>query len=247
VKIFKYLIVSFALAVSGVTYAYANVVRLVLIDYSDFREVDGNTYISNELPADAEQKVSALLVGARNRIAAHYGNSNAEPVIIVLGSQEELKNYGLNDSPGMLLFVPWNSYVLLNYQMADVNVVAHELVHAEIVHRVGYLKRQFNIPTWFDEGAAMQVDYRPEYDSVTAVNQAEFLRLTSLDTPGKFWGRNTDQNVRNYRVSKSAVSEIFKHSDESLYSILAKVCGDEETVMATLVHKTNKALQWTSR
>ena len=246
-KIFKYLIIAFALAVSGVTYAYANVVRLALIDYSDFREVDGNVYLSKELPEDAEQKVAVLLLDARKRIAAHYGKYNAEPVIVALGNQEELKNYGLNDSPGMLLFAPWNSYLLLNYQMASVDVTAHELIHAEVVHRVGYLKRQFDIPTWFDEGAAMQVDYRPKYDSVIAIDQAEFLRLTSLDTPAKFWSLNKDQNVQNYRAAKSAVSEIFKQSDESLYSILAKIHGAKESAITSVVQETNKALQRTSR
>lgn len=246
-KMFKYLFVAFSIAVSGVTYAYANVVRLVLIDYSDFRKVDGNVYLSNELPDDAEQKVAAMLIDARKRISALYGKSNAEPVIVALGNQVELKNYGLNDSPGKLLFTPWSSYLLLHYQMAGIDVTAHELVHAEVVDRVGYLKRQLDIPTWFDEGAAMQVDYRSKYDSVTVIGQTEFLKLTSLDTPRKFWTRNKDQNIQNYRAAKSAVSEIFKQSDESLYSILARIHGDEEAVMATVVLETNKALQRTSR
>ncbi len=246
-KIFKYSFIAFILAVSGVTYAYANVVRLVLIDYSDFRKVDESVYVSSELPDDAEEKIAALLSGARKRIAFYYGKPNADPVIVALGSQKELKSYGLYDSPGSLLFAPWNTYLLLNYQTAGIDVTSHELVHAEVVQRVGYLKRQTDIPTWFDEGVAMQVDYRSKYDSIAAIDQAEFLRLTSLDTPDKFWSQDKHQNVQNYRTAKLAVAEMLKQSDENLYSILADIRSGEKAVIASVVHETNKALQRTSR
>ena len=149
VRIFKYLIITFALAVFGVTYAYANVVRLALIDYSDFREVGDDIYLSDELPEDAEQKVVALLTDARKNLAAHYGEPKAEPVVVVLGNKEEINNYGLKHFPGMFLVIPWNSYLLLNYRTATLDVVAHELVHAEIAYRVRYLKRKFDFQTWF--------------------------------------------------------------------------------------------------
>ena len=159
-KIFKYLFFALLIMLAGMTYAYANVARLVLIDYSDFNKVTDNMYLSDHLPDDSKQKIHSLLVDAKTRIAKHYGKINAKPKIIALSGKEELKKYGLNTNPGMLLFTPWNSYLLLNFQKANIDVTAHELVHAEIVHRVGYLKRQLHIPTWFDEGVAMQVDYR---------------------------------------------------------------------------------------
>ena len=246
-KVFKYFIVAFVIAVSGIAYAYANVVRLALIDYSDFRKLDRNVYLSSTLLENSDERVVSLLADARKRIVARYGKPKANPVIVVLGSEEEQKNYGLNDAPGMLLFAPWNNYLLLNYGTASVDVAAHELVHAEVVNRVGYFKRQLYIPTWFDEGVGMQVEYRPKYVSTTTIDQSEFERLISLSTPGKFWSRDKHQNIENYRTAKLAVSEIFKNSDEGLYAILAKIQSGEESVITSAVQKTNKALQRTSR
>tara|TARA_R110001599_G_scaffold298935_2_gene503791 strand:+ start:592 stop:771 length:180 start_codon:yes stop_codon:yes gene_type:complete len=52
-KGFKYLAIILALVASGVTYAYANVARLVLIDYSSFRKILPQTFSEVEfLPSN---------------------------------------------------------------------------------------------------------------------------------------------------------------------------------------------------
>ena len=247
VKAFKYFLVALMLMAVGVTYAHANIARLVLIDNSDFQKVNSDVYLSGELSSHAEEKVETLISDARKRIATHYGEINAEPKIVVLSSKQELKEYGLNDRPGALIFAPWGTYLLLNFETAGIDVAAHELVHAEVVQRVGYLKRYFDIPTWFDEGVAMQVDYRGMYDSLTVISAAEFIELTRLNKPKNFWSLDKHQNIQNYRTAKSAVSEMFKHTDEDLFSILDEVRNGNSDVIVSIANKTNKALQRTSR
>lgn len=246
-KLVKYFLVALMLMAVGVTYAHAHIVRLVLIDNSDFQKVNNDVYLSGELSSDAEGKVLTLISDARKRIATHYGEVNAQPKIVVLSSKQELKECGLNDSPGALIFAPWGSYLLLNFEVAGIDVTAHELVHAEVVQRVGYLKRYSDIPTWFDEGVAMQVDYRKIYDSLTVIDAAEFIELTKLDKPKKFLSSDINQHIQNYRTAKSAVSEMFKHTDENLFSILDEVRNGNSDIIVSIVNKTNKALQRTSR
>jgi len=184
-KALKYFLLIILLTLAGITYVYANVMNLVLVEYSSLSAIENNIYVSEALSPDDRLAISNKLESARERIAMHYGEPIAKPLIVVLSSQEEKQTFGLYDAPGKFLFLPWGSYLLLSHQTANIDVVAHELVHAEIFSRVGYMKRQLKIPTWFDEGAAMQTDYRPKYDSSKAISLPEFERVVSLDTPSK--------------------------------------------------------------
>lgn len=237
-KIFKSFLVLCLLTITGTAFAYSHVVRLSLLEYSDFQSFENDLYISSSIPETGQQKVHELLHEARIRIADQYGQTQAQPRVVVLESAEELERFKLYDLPGTLLFAPWGNYLLLNYGDLSLDVTAHELVHAEVVERVGYLNRQLYIPSWFDEGAAMQVDRRPQYDLVKALNQAEFERVIGLDSPGKFWTRDRQQNVENYRSSKHVVAEIFEHTGADLYMMLEKVRRGDTGVIARAVTET---------
>ena len=127
---------------------------------------------------------------------------------------------------------------------AGIDVTAHELVHAEVVNRVGYLTRLLEIPTWFDEGVAMQVDYRPKYH-INKIDQKELERATSLTSAGKFWTNSAEENIKNYRASKAAVSKLFPDIDKRLYSILSRIEAGDSFVDASEINKTNQAFNRT--
>lgn len=213
-------------------YLYANIVRLAFIGYTgNFHQITQTLFLSKDLPVGFENKITSLINEANERITLHFGAPIATPIIVVLGNKKELKDYSLNDTPGLFLFTPWNSYLLLNYQDLNVDVTAHELMHAEVLHRVGYFKRQFSIPTWFDEGVAMQVDYRQKYDSISPIKSEEFLKLTQLTSPNKFWNHDGNQTVQNYRMAKSAVYQMLKYSHNNLYSLLEQIHYGSKTII----------------
>ncbi len=147
--IIKYVLLALLVAASVTAYAYAYIVRCALIDYSGFTQISGNLYVSYKLPQGSHQEIEALLRDARSRITGHYGTPRANPVIVVVSDQQEANDYGIYDAPGKLFFTPWNNYLVLNYKRKSVDVAAHELVHAEIVDRLGYFRRQYSIPVWF--------------------------------------------------------------------------------------------------
>jgi len=84
-------------------------------------------------------------------------------------------------------------------------VLAHELMHAELAERVGYWRRMTQMPTWFDEGVAMQVDFRPRYDLLKSVT-ARTGEVRKLATAGAFFGGNDGERVRNYAAAKYEVA-----------------------------------------
>ncbi len=244
-KALKYFLLVLLLVLAGLTYAYANVARLVLVEYSSLNAIENNVYVSESLSSNDRLTISNMLASARERIAIHYGEPIAKPLIVVLSSHEEKHNFGLYDAPGKFLFAPWGSYLLLSLQEANIDVAAHELVHAEIVNRVGYVKRQLKIPTWFDEGVAMQVDYRPKYDSSKTISLPEFERIISLATPSEFWTNNKSKNIDNYRGAKAAAFELFKHTEMELYPLLAEIEAGNNSILPSAITKTNKALHRT--
>lgn len=93
----------------------------------------------------------------------------------------------------------------------------------------------------------MQVDHRPMYSYEGSIEEEEFHRIVSLDTPKKFLTNDKNQNIDNYRSAKMAVAEIFSSTDNELYSILEKVRRGEGGVVVSAANETNKALQRTSR
>lgn len=85
------------------------------------------------------------------------------------------------------------------------DVVAHELMHAEIADRVGVWGRQSQLPVWFDEGLAMQVDFRPQYalpDGATA--EAEYV--TTLSSHRTFFVSDDGVLTKHYALAKAVVA-----------------------------------------
>lgn len=212
------------MTVSSVSFAFSNIAKCVFIGFSDFKEISSNLYVSENIRDVDYPKIKGLIASARRRIADVYGKPTANPVIIIADTQDEIDGFDLHDIPGTTFYLPWRTYLVLNFHKAGIDVVSHELVHAEIVHRLGYFKRVREIPTWFDEGAALQVDWRPQYAEVKRINSAELARLMTLDTPGKFWSHDKAQNIKNYQSAKAAVAQFYReHPSISLYDILALI------------------------
>ncbi len=63
----------------------------------------------------------------------------------------------------MTHLTPFGAYIILSPDGTNIDVLSHELSHAELMERVGWQIRRQKIPVWFDEGLAMLVDKRFEY------------------------------------------------------------------------------------
>jgi hypothetical protein len=73
-----------------------------------------------------------------------------------------MKDYGGNsyNRAGRTLSTAVETFIILGpYGIRKVDILAHELAHAEFFQRLGYRNRN-QVPNWFDEGLAVQVDDR---------------------------------------------------------------------------------------
>lgn len=223
-RLVKFCVLAVACVVCAFGYTYSNFVHAMLVQSSDFVQLEPGLYVSARLDKAGQERFTALLAEAKARVAQTYGPISATPVTIITRDIDEARQYGLGESPGTLFSTPWQQYLVLNYQkLAGADVIAHELMHAELGERVGYVKRMLQIPTWYDEGVAMQVDFREQY-SVQGLDEQAIRAVKELSSPAKFWTDDRVQTIENYRVAKKAVADLFeKNGSRSLYETLSSI------------------------
>ena len=167
-----------------------------------------------------------LVKQAQTRLAGFYPDVLSTPYLVCLPQP----TLGLGHIIGTTHFAPGlPAIIVLNPDGQNVDVLAHEWAHAEFASRVGVLTRTYQVPTWFDEGLAMQVDWR---DSYTDAAMAELLQetghrpvleeISSLNgfiQPGK-------QGRLNYAFSRCVVAQMLR--SESLQSFLEQPSIDRQ-------------------
>lgn len=177
------------LSLALTAYAYANpgVAACALIDTipTAVRDSDGST------------------TDARRRIQDAFGTPLAHPVIIFWDHPELLAKLRLNEYASThLLGTP--TCIFIGPKGRSIDVVAHELMHAETSERIGPWARMTQLPTWFDEGLAMQVDYRERY-KLPVDADTRFVRTMASST--QFFVENDEELTRRYAAAKSEVAK----------------------------------------
>ena len=142
-----------------------------------------------------------LLSAASSRIDKLFGARQANPVI-VFNAPERFWPLSLNEY-GSTSFLGQKTCVMIGAKGRNLDVVAHELMHAEIVHRVGYWRRLTALPVWFDEGLAMQVDFRPRY---RLPQGASSTYVKTLDSSRDFFVADDQQLTNHYAAAKAEVA-----------------------------------------
>ena len=107
-------------------------------------------------------------------------------------------------------------------------------MHAELADRVGYWRRLIEIPTWFDEGVAMQVDFRPRYD-LPSSKPVDTNYVRNLETAREFFKSSDSGLVKNYASAKFEVANLLSDiGKQNLYQRLERIKNGEEfdTVLA---------------
>jgi hypothetical protein len=104
-------------------------------------------------------------------------------------------------------FIGSRACIVVGPKGRNVDVVAHELMHAELFERVGYWHRFTEIPAWFDEGVAMQVDFRPRYsvpEQKGSLGGTGFVR--DLKSYRQFFRGDGEQLTQHYAAAKAEVA-----------------------------------------
>ncbi len=208
------------------TYFSAPVVRSVLIHWTPgFKPIGNHVYVDANLSEARSLRLQSEVLKAKDRVIALYGSYSAAPVIIATEDPKMLRRYGTTSQGTAVIHVSLpGSYIVLGPNGMNVDVIAHEMGHAELAKRIGVLKRR-KIPVWFDEGLAMQLDDRPKYRETEWVKLSRIGRMPSriedFDTPLKFYNNAA---VYHYIAAKHEVKQwLDKAGSSGLLRLLAEV------------------------
>ena len=205
------------------TYAQNHVLASVAINLSDYVEIQPNLFVDDMFTGEEQNQAIVTYTEARQRVARTYGELASNPVVIISSNFNRAERYGVKQPvPGTIHALPWGQYIPLNDEGNNVDVLAHELAHAETAHRVGYIKWILSLPVWFIEGVAMQVDYRERYNA----SGKNLPSMSTLTTGSEF---HSGDITLNYTAAKYELASWLKvNSNQGLYVFLDKTrSGDD--------------------
>lgn len=120
-----------------------------------------------------------LLQEARDRIENEFGPMKSKPTVTFFNERDSFWPLTLNEY-GSASFLGYKTCVMIGPKGQNIDVTAHELMHAEIEHRVGYWRRWLELPIWFNEGLAIQVDRRERYNLPKGADTSYIKQLNSV-------------------------------------------------------------------
>jgi hypothetical protein len=201
-------------------------VARALVGAQGYVQIDDDVYAARDLPLEERRRALTALRAARGRIAGTFGVPVARPTTIIAADDREAARLGLvGNVPGTAFISPLRTEVVLNLAHFSIDVTAHELVHAEVAHRLGFWTRTVKLPVWFDEGVAIQLDRRAPYlVDCGAVGEERIRAVRQLTTVRRFWHGDRGRIMRNYQAAKCAAAEVLaQHPPQTLYASLARL------------------------
>jgi len=182
-------------------------VRLTVLLLTSYLLVNSSWIYAAGYSLSAEPCDPQLVSEARLRLDSLFGEIESEPVWACTTA----RNNWLGAQYGQTNFAPGLPAIIrIGPKGMNVDVIAHEWTHAELFHRIGFVARELHVPVWFDEGLAMQVDHRSDYDQEALVVYQSSLELvlpdrSLLDTAQFF--QPGYQGKYHYALSRCLVSD----------------------------------------
>jgi hypothetical protein len=184
--------------------------RCILISFSNFEHKQKLYYNKTTTIAQLENLFRIKKV-AEDKVKSFWGeNALLEYTLIYCNSEKAYNKYGTAGTPATTTR-KLGAYVVLSNEGVDEQIIAHEITHTILYNHIGWYKAITKIPTWFEEGLAMQVDDREKYsiDSLqTKINKGFVLpKLSTLANGAQFYTGDDDAITLHYVTAKFAIHQ----------------------------------------
>ncbi|TAH08764.1 MAG: hypothetical protein EAZ14_09320 [Runella slithyformis] len=148
--------------VSSYFFLFPQVWRCQWVRFSDFRQIDARLFVAAETSLKQQKMAIEALVAAQKRVAELWGQTNGSASIILCHSPQQYQRYcHHHEGAGCSIGTPWGeSFIVLNLEGLNTDVIAHEMCHDELFNRLGWWTTKRQIPQWFNEGLALMADHR---------------------------------------------------------------------------------------
>lgn len=195
-----------------------------LIKFYDF-EKSGYIYYRKDVPKEIVKQLIETINQAEVRVRDFWGRKKSQPIFIYCNDKEDYRRFGSTYNTPACANMELVSYVVINKNGLNLDIISHELNHTELYARVGHIKRELEIPVWFDEGLAMQVDFRDSYstDSLKKMsnNFTKFPDVRLMNTYKEF-ANGTEKEIHfNYATAKYEVENWY--TDKRLKTFIENI------------------------
>jgi hypothetical protein len=173
-----------------------------------------NVYYSTTINTTQLENLFRLKKVAENKVKGFWKeNALLDYTLIYCNSEKEYNKYGNPNTPATTQR-KLGAYVVLSNDGVDEQIIAHEITHTILYNHIGWYKAIYKIPTWFEEGLAMQVDDREKYavDSlqVKIANGLVLLGVSTIADGAQFYSGGDDAITQHYVTAKYIIQEWLK-------------------------------------
>lgn len=210
-----------------------------LLPVLNYQQIDNQVFLGADISSERAEDIWGLITSASERIEMVYGAPASKPRMLVTSNSKLASKWGANATASMHR-MPWRSCIVIGPDGQNVDVIAHEWLHAEIQDRVGFFRFLSEIPVWFDEGSALTLDYRAPFlpDNIDLSN-TEVQSVKRLVKGRNFFSGDVR---RNYQAARLAVEPLIVA--ERFFDDLGRVSLGESFESVFLA---NKSMQPTAK
>lgn len=193
-----------------------------LLPVLNYQQINSEVFHDADMSEEQTEALKGLIESALERINFVYGSPESKPRLLIASSDRMAARWGANETASMHR-MPWRSCIVIGPRGQNVDVIAHEWLHAEIQQRVGLVRLIREVPVWFDEGAALTLDYRTPFipDNIN-LTVAEVESVKHLASGKSFFSGDIR---KNYQAARLAVQPLIVA--ESFFDDLERISSGE--------------------
>ena len=209
--------------------------RMSVSHRASFEKISDNVYVNRNY-AGSRDEITHLIGEAKSRVAVFFESLTCrDHTVIIICDDEQLlaKLGGDHDTHHFsTLFPVKRSYVSVSTEYLTVDVLAHELTHAEMFERLSG-KAFRRVPTWFNEGIALQNDCREQYGPEAWAEQTDngknIVAHEDMDTAAEFYsGTKEDRRFRYLNAKHDVAQWLEKHGLQGFMALIDRLNGGED-------------------
>ena len=204
---------------------------------SAFTEIAAHVYINRDYAGD-QQELLEMIEQAKDRVRTFFGDVRFqdETIFIICDDEKLTRKLGEDHGTVIFYFPSETHYICISDEYLELDILAHEITHAELHTRLS-AEAQKAIPTWFDEGIALQNDYREKYSEAQWTQQTDngknAVALEDMDTPAEFYaGEAEDRRFRYLNAKHELDVWMTSHGQQGLLELLDRLNGGADFTTA---------------
>jgi hypothetical protein len=203
--------------------------RVVLLRRIYFREISANIYVSKRMPINYNVNVINIVNKAIQRNNQFFQSKTNSIDCFILFDSTDTRLFSRIETFASFKASLWMSWIVVTSDGLNTDIIAHEIGHHNVYQRLGtlrYFKHKYNLPIWIDEGLALQVDLRTDFEDreLLSKNQDISSLMKLLYRRNNSFYNDSD-SYENYILSKYAVSTLLKtHSPDYIIKNYDVLC-----------------------